>query len=219
MERRILIPAILAGVIILGLAGIAPVLADNQKAIEYYNNGVELAYQGDYNQALEQIDLALAENQNFTLALTTKAGILNSMGRYQEALTASDEAIAQNQSLPYAWVNKASALIYLGQPDAALTASEQAIAIDPTIPEAWVDKGSALLDLGRYQESVQASRQALQLDPNSREALANYQAAQARISAESQAAPTATRAPLSPFCGIAALGLAGAAVLWMRRPR
>jgi tetratricopeptide (TPR) repeat protein len=213
------IPAILAGFIILGLAGIAPVTADNQKAIEYYNNGVELAYQGDYNQALEQIDLALTENQNFTLALTTKAGILNGLGRYQEALKASDEAIVQNQSLPYAWVNKATALINLGQPEAALTASEQAIAIDPTIPEAWVDKGSALLDLGRYQESSQASRQALQIDPNSREALANYQAAQLMISGGTQAVPSATSAPMSPFCGIAALGLAGAGVLCLRKLR
>ncbi len=111
MKLRIPISAVLAGCIIMGLAGIAPVLADNQLAIEYYNNGVELAYQGDYNQALEKIDLALAENPNFTLALTTKAGILNSLGRYQEALSASDEAIVQNQSLPYAWVNKATALI------------------------------------------------------------------------------------------------------------
>jgi tetratricopeptide (TPR) repeat protein len=217
MELRILIPAFLAGFIILGLAGAAPVLADNQKAIEYYNTGVELAYQGDYNQALEQIDLALSENRNFTLALTTKAGILNSLGRYQEALAAADEAIAQNQSLPYAWVNKATALINLGQPDAALAASDQAIAIDPTIPEAWVDKGSALLDLGRYQESVQASRQALQLDPNSREALANYQAAQVKMSGGAKASPSATSAPMSPWCGIAALGLAGTAALWLRR--
>jgi tetratricopeptide (TPR) repeat protein len=199
MELRILIPAFLAGFIILGLAGAAPVLADNQKAIEYYNTGVELAYQGDYNQALEQIDLALSENRN------------------QEALAAADEAIAQNQSLPYAWVNKATALINLGQPDAALAASDQAIAIDPTIPEAWVDKGSALLDLGRYQESVQASRQALQLDPNSREALANYQAAQVKMSGGAKASPSATSAPMSPWCGIAALGLAGTAALWLRR--
>jgi uncharacterized membrane protein len=68
-----------------------------------------------------------------------------------------------------------------------------------------------------YQESVQATRQALQLDPNSPEALANYQAAQAKISAEAQASPSATSAPLSPWCGIAALGLAGTAALWLRR--
>jgi tetratricopeptide (TPR) repeat protein len=218
MQLRILIPALFAGFIILGLAGVIPVLADNQKAIEYYNNGVELAYQGDFTQALEQIDLALAENQNFTLALTTKAGILNSLGQYQEALNASDEAIAQNASLPYAWVNKATALIHLGQPGAALEASEQAIAIDPTIPEAWVDKGSALLDLGRYQESVQASRQALQLDPNSQEALANYHAAQVMISAEAPS-PTATSAPVNPWCGVAALGIAAAGAFMIRRAR
>jgi len=219
MEQRILIPAVLAGFILLGLAGIGPVLADNQMAIEYYNNGVELAYQGDYNQALEKIDLALAENPNFTLALTTKAGILNSLGRYQEALSVADEAILQNQTLPYAWVNKATALINLGQPGDALNASNQAIALDPTLPEAWVDKGSALLDLGRYQESVQASRQALQLDPNSREALANYQTAQVKLSGETTATPSATSAPVSPFSGIAALGLTGACLLWLRRTR
>ena len=219
MKLRIPISAVLVGVIIMGLAGIAPVLADNQLAIEYYNNGVELAYQGDYNQALEKIDLALAENPNFTLALTTKAGILNSLGRYQEALSASDEAIVQNRTLPYAWVNKATALINLGQPGEALNASNQAIAIDPTLPEAWVDKGSALINLGRYQESVQASRQALQLDPNSREALANYQTAQVKLSGETTATPSATSVHVSPFIGIAALGLVGSGLLWLRRTR
>ncbi|MBP1927496.1 tetratricopeptide (TPR) repeat protein [Methanolinea mesophila] len=219
MQRRILIPALLAGFIILSLAGVAPALADNQKAIEYYNNGVELAYQGNFTQALEQIDLALAENQNFTLALTTKAGILNSLGQYQEALNVSDQAIAQNQSLPYAWVNKATALINLGMPDEALNASEQAIAIDPTIPEAWIDKGSALLDLGRYAESVQASRQALQLDPNSPVALVNYQLAQAMITPETPGNPTDTKAPVNPWFAVVALGVAGAGAIYLRKYR
>jgi len=113
-----------------------PAGADNIDAINYYNRAVELAYQGDYDKALTEIDHALQENRNFTLAWITKAGILNSMERFEEGLFASDEAIAIDPDNAYAWINRATSLNGLGRYEESIASSEKALSLDPESKEA-----------------------------------------------------------------------------------
>ena len=127
---------ILISVVILVSGLIFPAGADNIDAINYYNKAVELAYQGDYGQALDDIDRALQENPNFTLAWVTKAGILNSMELFEDGLAASDEALALDPDNVYAWINRATSLNGLGRYEESLAASDRALSLDPESEEA-----------------------------------------------------------------------------------
>jgi tetratricopeptide (TPR) repeat protein len=193
--------ALLMALIFGGVAG-----ADNLAAIDHYNKALDYAYEGKFLLALNETDRSLLENQNFTLAHVTRAGILNALGRYDESLDASDQAIALNPNQSAAWNNKAYALIHLGRYTEGLDAAERAVALDPALTEAWVNKGTALIALGRYEEAVAASGQALILDPSSVEAKKNRDIAQ-----ESLAKMSPTETPLSLYGMLGAVGL-GAAV-------
>ena len=179
--------------------------ADNFGAIDHYNRAVDYANEWKLQMALNETDLALIENQNFTLAHITRAGILNALGRYDESLAASDKAIALNPNLSAAWNNRAYALIHLGRFPEGLDAAERAAALDPALTEAWVNKGTALIALGRYQEAVIASGQALLLDPSSEEAKKNRETAQESLAKMS---PTKTPLTVPGILGAVSLGAA-----------
>jgi tetratricopeptide (TPR) repeat protein len=171
---------------LLTMAGVG---ADNLAAIQHYNQAVDLANSGKYDEALQQVDRALQENPNFTLALVTRGGILNVLGKYQDAINESDKAIAIDPRNAAALNNKAYALIHLGKYAEGLTSAEKATTLDPNLTEAWVNKGTALIRLGRYQEALSASEKALSVDPGSEEARKNRNEAHSHLPATPAAAP------------------------------
>lgn len=170
----------------------SPVHADNIAAITHYNRAVDLAYEGKYSDSLNETDLALQENPNFTLAWINRAGVLIQLGAYQDALDATDHALAMNPDQADAWTNRATALIRLGRAEEALNASERAIGIDPNLSEAWIDKGSALIALQRYWEAYAATEKALQLNPGSPEALKNMRDLRILLNIAEPIVPTTT---------------------------
>lgn len=184
--------------------------ADVLDAIGNYNEGVDLAYEGKLTEALEKIDQALMESENFTLALVTRAGILNALGRYQESLEASDRALGLDPENAAAWNNRADALIGLGRYAEALIAAEKAAELDPLLTNAWVNKGTALNALRRYQEAVEASDRALALDPSSKGAQKNRETG---IKGTVTGSPT--QAPFPVPVLLCAAGLA-AFMVWRR---
>jgi tetratricopeptide (TPR) repeat protein len=194
----------LAVLIIAAICICVVVSADNLLAIEYYNKGVDLAYEGKYSEALVSIDSALEENANFTLALVTKAGILNVLGRYPEALDAADQAIALDPGQAAAWNNKAFALNQQDRYSEGLAAADTAVSLDPDLVEGWVNKGSSLIGLERYDEALAASNEALARDPGSAEAEKNRGIATRALS------PSPTAASFPVVLTVAAIFLAGA---------
>lgn len=185
--------------------------ADNLEAIDHYNKGVDLAYEGKFLLALNETDQALQINQNFTLAHVTRAGILNALGRYNESIDASDLAIALNPNQSAAWNNRAFALIHMDRYTEGLDAADRAITLDPSLTEAWINKGTALIALGRYQEALTVSEEALLLDPSSEEAKKNQETAQDAI-----LEVPATKAPLPIHIILEASGIAGASIIFLR---
>lgn len=215
------LPPLVSGIIILLLL-VGPVAADSQEAVRYYNDALDQAYIGNYEAALQSIDMALQNSENFTLAWVTKAGIQNAMGRYNDSLVSADRAITLNPDLPYAWINRGTALIHLGQNEEALNASERATFLDPESPEAWINTGTALIGLGRYEEAVNASERALALDPASAEARANFEKSQALLknpepaSSGQTTVTTPGKAPLSVIPVFFALFISGVITLAIR---
>ena len=113
--------------------------ASFQSAGSLYTKSVDLANAGNYQQALDDADQALALNVSSLTPLiqANRAGILVTLGRNEEAIAAADVAIAAGGNLTtthsVAWFNKGNALYSLGRIDEARAAYANATALDPTL--------------------------------------------------------------------------------------
>jgi tetratricopeptide (TPR) repeat protein len=112
----------------------------NIDAINAYNQGADLAAQGNFTGALQATEKALSLQPNFSLAWTQEAGLLVVTGRDNEAVAAADKAIAGNPNISEAWANRADALNNLGRYQEALQSANKAIMLDPTLKAAQDSK-------------------------------------------------------------------------------
>ena len=109
------------------------------KAGALYSQSVDLANAGNYQEALDKADAALALNVSSLnpLIQSNRAGILVMLGRNNEALEAADVAINAPGNLTtlrsIAWYNKGNALTALNRTAEANAAYANATALDPTL--------------------------------------------------------------------------------------
>jgi tetratricopeptide (TPR) repeat protein len=127
----------------LTLALVAPALGAeevNQTTNPYYwyNQAVDLAYEGKFSQAMEANDHALALEPEMPLALANKAGVLVQLGRYDEAIGVADRVLVLNETempntLAAASYSRGDALRALGRTAEAKDAYDKAYALDSTL--------------------------------------------------------------------------------------
>jgi tetratricopeptide (TPR) repeat protein len=137
--------AAVAGMVVLKQGPWTPTIAATNasenftSAGDLYNESVDLAYAGKYEQALDKSDAALAMNVTSLTPLiqSNRAGILVMLGRDEEAIEAADAAINAPGNLTnlrsIAWYNKGNALSALGRTAEADAAYANATALDPTL--------------------------------------------------------------------------------------
>ena len=139
MNFRLVMVCIIVMLLGPGLVTAADASADLQTAGALYSRSVDLANEGNYTEALQAADQALALNVSSLMPViqANRAGILTVTGRYDEAIIAADAAIASEGNLTtthsIAWYNKGDALRHLGRTDEAKAAFAQAQALDPTL--------------------------------------------------------------------------------------
>jgi tetratricopeptide (TPR) repeat protein len=113
--------------------------SDFMSAGALYCQSVDLAYEGNYQDALADADTALAKNVSSLTPLiqSNRAGILVELGNYSEAIDAADVAINAPGNLTtlraIAYYNKANALEALGRTSEADANYANASALDPTL--------------------------------------------------------------------------------------
>lgn len=131
-----------AGFLLIRQGPLSPAPAGNatnpvNTAGEYYCMSVDLAYAGNYSEALRDADFALAQNVSSLTPIiqSNRAGILVELGRYNDAIDAADVAINANGNLTtlktIAWYWKARALQELNMTSEATAAFANASALDP----------------------------------------------------------------------------------------
>jgi len=109
------------------------------KAGALYSQSVDLANAGNYQEALDKADAALALNVSSLTPLiqSNRAGILVMLGRNNEALDAADFAINAQGNLTslrsIAYYNKGNALTALNRTAEADAAYANATALDPAL--------------------------------------------------------------------------------------
>ena len=139
MNFRLVTACVIVLLFVFGMVNAAEPPAELQSAGALYSESVDLANEGNYKEALQAADQALALNVSSLIPViqANRAGILTVLGRYDEAIIAADASLASEGNLTtthsIAWYNKGDALRHLGMVDEAKAAFAQAQALDPTL--------------------------------------------------------------------------------------
>jgi len=171
----------------LSLCIFQPALAATARdnATDYYNLGEIAISNGQYDKAVEDFNLALADNTTLIASgdalmylYKDKAGALADLGRYDEALQTVNAGLIQFKNSSGLWNNKGYILYKMGRFSDAVDAYNHAVTIDPSYVKGWINMGDALVQAGRNQEAVDAYNKALTLDPGNKDADAGIAQAQ-----------------------------------------
>jgi len=133
--------------------------------IEWNDEGIKLASEGKYENALECFDKAIEINPQYANAWFNKGCILADLNRYEEAIEANDKVIEINPQDADAWDQKGHLLYKLGKYEEAIEAYDKVIEINPQNADAWNDKGATLDDLNRYEEAIDAYNEVIEINP------------------------------------------------------
>jgi len=128
--------------------------------------GVIHAQQGRNQDALTELDAALALRPVDADAHLNRANVLKVMGRAQDALAGYARALELKPGWPQAENNRGTVLRDLGGYQGALAAYDRALAATPDYAEALNNRGIVLQDLKRPAEALESYDQALRRAPN-----------------------------------------------------
>jgi len=144
----------------------AVLAADSQDFPARHLLGVIHAQQGKNEDALREIDAALAIKPGDAEAHLNRANVLKVMGRSAEALAGYARALDLKPGWPQAENNRGTVLRDEGEYQDALAAYDRALAASPNYAEALNNRGIVLQDLKRPAEALECYDQALRRMPN-----------------------------------------------------
>lgn len=135
------------------------------KALSLYYRGAILNRQKRYDEAIVNLDNALAERPDLATAREEKGEALWNLGRKDEAVAAWNEAVKNNPNLPIANSFLAFAAMSQGSVEAAKTHEQQANKNTPDDPRFHWMLGLRLQNIGATQLAEKHFSRATQLDP------------------------------------------------------
>jgi predicted O-linked N-acetylglucosamine transferase (SPINDLY family) len=125
-----------------------------------------LRFQEGHDQdALNQIEAALAIQPNAAEALATRGNILIRLQRLDEALASLDQAITHKPDYAEALYNRGNCRQYLGRHEDAVADYSRALALNPGYEPALTNRGNVLSKLRRFSEGLTDYEAALRLSP------------------------------------------------------
>ena len=139
--------------------------AATQRAAEIAADTVAKREAGLLEEALLDLERALALDPDSVDALLQRAACLAELERPQEALRGLERALELAPSDPRVRYARGACLGRLGRNEEALADYARVLELDPTHLRAWANQGSARSNLGRYAEALADYDRALELDP------------------------------------------------------
>ena len=144
------------------------------RAKQYFNEGLNFARLGQYSEALDSFDKAIAIKPDYADAWNGRGYALLNLGRHAEAVDSYDKGIAikldyswmHNPDDANAWNGRGYALLNLGRHAEAVHSYDKGLAINPNDVNAWNNHGYALLNLGQHAEAVDSFDKGLAINPD-----------------------------------------------------
>jgi len=121
--------------------------------------------EGRDQDALNQIEAALALQPDAAEALAIRGNILIRLQRLNDALASFDQAIAEKPGYAEAFYNRGNCRQYLGRHEDAVADYSRALALNPDYEPALTNRGNALGKLRRFSQALTDYEAALRLRP------------------------------------------------------
>lgn len=125
-----------------------------REAAEAYNNGTRLMHEGNYEEAEEQLRLAITRDAEFVDAYDHLGIVLRRTNRLEEAFEIYEKSYSLNEENLIPIINMALIYNQMQKPNEAIEMYQKAIDIDPENPEGYYGVGLTFYNYGYYNEAV-----------------------------------------------------------------
>lgn len=154
-----------------GVAGLLQLLLGRAREDEpwraeaWVHRGDALARGGEFEQALESWDRALALEPDLVRALRAKAVTRGGVGDYEAALRGLDRVVALEPSNAYNHILRGEHHRMAGHPDEAIRDLDEGLRLDPSSDFGWASRGTAHFSRGELADALADLNRALDLKP------------------------------------------------------
>jgi len=129
-------------------------------------HGVVLYQLGQFEPALQMLQLALQQRQKDAVAHSHLALVQRSLKRQQDALGSHEKALELQPNFPQAWANRGNVLRDLGRFVEAEASFRRSLEQQQDSPSALHGLGLSLGDQGKWEAALQAYDRALAIKPD-----------------------------------------------------
>ncbi len=132
--------------------------------VAHNNLGMELLLRGEYSEALNEMDAAIAIKRD-PRSLVNRATILSAMKRDDEALSQLQAVVAESPDIADAHYGLANIAWRKGNTEEAIREYNRALAIDPTYVNALNNLGAVYLERGDWNDAILTLKKSIELRP------------------------------------------------------
>jgi tetratricopeptide (TPR) repeat protein len=140
---------------------------------EHKKKGKTLAQQGEYAQALSELDQALSLDPKDVENYTRRGGIYTLQKQYDKAIDDFNRALELDPRYAKAYYNRALAFYYQGKYDQALSDLQKTIELKPKDAEAYHNRGLVYIEKKDYGKAIDDFNMAIALNPKLADAYFN----------------------------------------------
>lgn len=126
-------------------------LAENKGESQHYYLFLALFSNQEYKEALDQINMAIAENDDFYGYYINRGNTLFMTAKFEMALVDYDYALSLEPDVPDSYYLRGRALDTLGRHDMAILDFTQAIELNPTDGTYYSKRGNARFAIGNHR--------------------------------------------------------------------
>lgn len=113
------------------------------EAIELHKAGLNAYVLGNYSEALDLYNQAIAADPGFTRAYIDKGNALMQLKRFTEAIQVYDVVLAREDYLPNVWDNRGKAMMATGNYSAARDSFDRVLQLEPEYIDAKANRDLA----------------------------------------------------------------------------
>jgi tetratricopeptide (TPR) repeat protein len=144
------------------------------EAEHHLNEARQLMLEGKWQEALPELDAAIASDPALTEAYANRGTVYGQLGHFDQALGDLGMAIAMSPEEGGFYVNRGQVYSWMGEPEKATADYETAVAIDPEDHVAYMNRGAIQADFyQRFEDAVADYDRAIELDPSFAQAYHN----------------------------------------------
>lgn len=138
-----------------------------EKLRSQYNLGYIYLSEGQYDNAIKQLNKALRINPRFARAHYALGLALKFQGRYDEAIAHIQESLRLDVAKPHMYFELGNCYIAMKQYDNAIMNYNKALKMDPSFVSAYINLGYAYKSMNQLDKAIEYYNKAIQIYPRS----------------------------------------------------